>query len=385
MKRTLKLTLNEIKHLKWTVLVTALALTLFTASLFSVLFVYNDLSYNVFNYFDTTDGFIGCFAYNARISQVTDDGSNELYYGWVNSFTHRGATIRAENGNTFNTEFEKIEELEDGIKVVHKYYYTGLSVYVNDKYRNKYAEEMQEIPLPQKVWEILIDKEIAEGLQVDVGDKVSIDDYSFTVCGVYDYAKYNGNYDICYPFVVAVDENVEFDRLDIECDASYQVYLQYLQLQRAGIEVEYGWSLKFYMDNLSLVNGFLIAIAITIFAVNLLILYATFSVILHNRRAYICRLKVMGASDLLVFATYFIIVVALLVVICIAAFFLSQLMVTSIMDACGEAFGSAFTTSTSFGLVGIYFAIVTVLLGALCYLSVRKIDNRAIVTATRSD
>lgn len=385
MKRTLKLTLNEIKHLKWTVLVTALALTLFTASLFSVLFVYNDLSYNVFNYFDTTDSFIGCYAYNASISQVTDEGNDELYYGWVTCFTHRGVIINAENGNSFNTEFEKIEELENGVNVIHKYYYSGMTVYVNDKYRECYAEAMEEIPLPQNVWEILIDKEIAEGLQVDVGDKVSIDDYVFTVCGVYDYAMYRGNYYICDPFVVAVDENVVFYELEIECDSSYQVYLQYLQLQRAGVEVKYGSNLQFYMDNLSLVNSFLIAIAITIFAVNLLLLYATFSVILHNRQAYICRLKVMGASDLLVFAAYFIIIVALLVVICVAAFFLSQLMVSSIMDACGEAFGSAFTTRTSFGLVGIYFAVTTVLLGALCYLSVRKIDNRAIVTATRSD
>ena len=121
------------------------------------------------------------------------------------------------------------------------------------------------------------------------------------------------------------------------------------------------------------------------FAVNLALLYATFSVILHNRRAYVCRLKVMGARNGTVFATYFIIVVALLAVICVLGFFLSQAIVSNIMDVCEQAFGSPFTADVSFGIVGIYFAIITVLLGALCYLNVRRIDNEACVTVTRSD
>ena len=136
---------------------------------------------------------------------------------------------------------------------------------------------------------------------------------------------------------------------------------------------------------MALVEGFLIAVAVTVFAVNLALLYATFSVILHNRTAYVCRLKIMGARDGMVFATYFIIVVALLAVICVAGFFLSQAIVSNIMDVCEQAFGSEFTTNVSFGIVGIYFVIITVLLGALCYLNVRKIDNKACVAVTRSD
>lgn len=151
------------------------------------------------------------------------------------------------------------------------------------------------------------------------------------------------------------------------------------------VQVELSSYSKAMMDNLSLVNGFLIAIGLTVFTVNLLILYATFSIILRNRRSYVCRLKVMGASNATVFSVYFLIIVLLLVVICVAGFFLSKLMVSSIMDACTQAFESEFTSETSFSVTAIYFAVVFVLLGALCYLNASKIDNKAIVLATRSD
>lgn len=383
MKRTLKLTLNEIKHLKWTVLVTALALALFTASLFSVIFVYNDLSVNVFNYVDTTDHDKNCLARRVSVKQASDNIQDGLYCGDIQGLTYAGVTIVADNGNKFVTQFE-VKEVINGVTITHLNFYRGYAFYVNDNYLSFYSDLMQNVAIPQNAWEILLDGFIAEQLQVGVGDKVQINDYNFTVCGTYN-REIDGFDKIHYPFVMSVDENTLFDVLNSEFDSSYTAYLQYLRLQRLGVDVEYGYSLKFYMDNLSLVNGFLIAIALTLFAVNLLILYAMFSVILRNRRSYVCRLKIMGASNALVFAVYFVIIAVLLAVICVAAFFLSKLMVSNIMEACSQAFESAFAVSTSFGVVGVYFASVLVLLGALCFLSVRKIDNKAIVFVTRSD
>lgn len=387
MKKIFKLTFNEIKHLKWTVLVTTLALTLFTASLFSVIFVYNDLSYNVFNHFDATDNTLTFFAYDAAVSRIDDGSLNGIYVGFVPEVTGSGLVITADNGNSFETEYETVEDLGNGVHVTHSYALSGEAVIVTEQYLERYAEIMRQIPMPTKTGEILLDVRISQALQVDAGDSVYIAGKQFTVCGTYSRDDYSyEDFDLNSYWLLAVDENTVFDRVRVEREKSAQVYQMYLRAQRAGIEVSYGgWFTETYLSNMALVEGFLIAVAVTVFAVNLALLYATFSVILHNRTAYVCRLKIMGARDGMVFATYFIIVVALLAVICVAGFFLSQAIVSNIMDVCEQAFGSEFTTNVSFGIVGIYFVIITVLLGALCYLNVRKIDNKACVAVTRSD
>lgn len=387
MKRIFKLTFNEIKHLKWTVLVTALALTLFTASLFSVIFVYNDLSYNVFNHFDATDNTLTFFAYDAAVSQIADEGLNGIYVGFAPEVTGSGLVITADNGNSFETEYETVEDLGNGVHVTHSYSLSGDAVVVTEQYLERYAEIMRQIPIPTKTGEILLDAQISQALQVNAGDKVHIADKQFTVCGTYNRSDYTyEDFDLNSYWLLAVDENTVFDRVRVEREKSVEVYEMYLRAKRAGIDVSYGgWFTETYMSNMALVEGFLIAVAVTVFAVNLALLYATFSVILHNRRAYVCRLKVMGARNGTVFAMYFIIVVALLAVICVLGFFLSQAIVSNIMDVCEQTFGSVFTTDVSFGIVGIYFAIITVLLGALCYLNVRSIDNEVCVVVTRSD
>lgn len=380
MKRTLKLTLNEIKRLKWTVLVTALALVLFTASLFSVIFVYNDLSVNVFNYFDSTDEPLSFYATSASASMITPKYQDGLIDGTIEGLT-RNATLTA-NGNSMPTEYEETDE--NGVTSV--FWKNARAVCVTERYLTAYEKIFDLVPLPRKANQIMLNGDSAKQLQAGVGDTVLIADKQFTVCGVLDerYEELDstlGSYD----FVLSVDGETVFDEAKVVLSKSEQLYSAYLTLQKNGVQVELSSYSKAMMDNLSLVNGFLIAIGLTVFTVNLLILYATFSIILRNRRSYVCRLKVMGASNATVFSVYFLIIVLLLVVICVAGFFLSKLMVSSIMDACTQAFESEFTSETSFSVTAIYFAVVFVLLGALCYLNASKIDNKAIVLATRSD
>ena len=379
MKRVFKLTLNEIKHLKWTVLVTALALILFTASLFSVIFVYNDLSDNVFNYFDGEDEPLSFYAKNASASEIISDVQCGLFEGEKEELTYN-AVLTAANGNSLSTEIEEVDE--DGVTYFE--HISSRAICVTERYLDTYGKAFDLIPLPQKTGEIMLEKEYAEQLQVSAGDVVSIGDKQFTVCGTYDDELY-GDFDLAYGFVVSVDENTVFESVNVSLDKSKDMYQAYRTLKKNNVDVELSGYTQSMLDNLSLVNGFLIAIALTIAVVNLLILYAVFAVILRNRQAYICRLKIVGASNLLVFAVYFTIIVVLLIAICVAGFFLSKLIVANIMDACSQAFESAFTTNVSFGIVGVYFAVITVLLGLLCYLSACRIDGKTIVSVTRSD
>ncbi len=378
MKRILKLTFNEIKHLKWTVLVTALALTLFTASLFAVIFVYADLSGNVFNYFDGEGDDMSFYAKSASAKDVTNELQSGLFVGEADGIT-RSAVLTAYGGNSVSTETEVVKG--DG-----SVYYESLycrAVVVTQFYLDAYRKAFDVVSLPKKSGEILLADTIAEKLQVNVDDEITIGERNFTVCGVYDKKLFSSLLD--YDYLVSVDENTVFSEVNVSFNKSENMYNAYLTLQKNGVEAELSGFAQAMMDNLSLVNGFLIAIALTIATVNILILYAVFAVILRNRQSYVCRLKIAGAGNGLIFAVYFTIIIVLLALICVAGFFLSKLMVNSIMDACTQAFESPFTAHTDFGVCAVYFAAVGVLLVLLCFFIVRKIDNKAIVSVTRSD
>lgn len=380
MKRILKLTFNEIKHLKWTVLITALALTLFTASLFAVIFVYVDLSDNVFNYFDGEKEQLSFYAYDASVSNITVERNEGLFVGIIDNLTNT-TVLTAPNGNSVSTETEITDENGN----VDYEYIGGQAVVVTQRYLDTYRKVFDVVSLPQKTGEVLLEKAVADKLQVNVGDEISIGDRSFTVCGVYDAELYSSLFDLNYGYVVSVDENTVFTQVEASLNQSKYLYRAYVSTRKNDVKVELSTYTQAMLDNVSLVNGFLIAIMLTIAIVNLLILYAVFAVILRNRQSYVCRLKIAGAGNGLIFAVYFTIIVVLLAVICVAGFFLSKLIVANVMDACTQAFESPFTARTDFGIAAIYFAAVGLLLALLCYLTVRKIGNKAIVSATRSD
>lgn len=377
MKGLFKQIYNEIKHIRWTALITALALTLFTASLLSVVYVYKDLQKNILNYFDTLDASLTIYAKNVSISTLGEkDG---IFQGDISGVTEN-ATVTAPNGNVFKTEEERIIFGKPSI-----YVHEAGVIYVTDKYLQGFGEDYKGYLIPHtKPWEISMSSEVAEKLGVQVGDVVTIRDLQFTVCGIYVIDK-NNSASFPYAYIVSVDENILFYTMVVDLGNAASAYSMYNRARSKGVDISIGGMFKVYLDNLSLVNAFLIAIAAIIFVVNLFILYAMFSSLLHSRMAYVCRLKTLGCTNGVIFTIYFAIIFALVVVISVCAFFLSQAIVANIMDICAQAFDSTFVTDVSFGLACVYFALVTAILVALCFASVRKINNQTVIDTVRSD
>ena len=348
--------------------------------------MYNDLSYNVLNYFDTLDEPLTIEVQNVNIRDVGLSDGHGVFSGKIDGVTDWNGAIYA-NGQSFEMHQEIKSEGENGHIVIHSTTHSAYAVYVTDEYAERNFEQLGITGDVKTVDSICLHRIVADRLQVAKGDFVEAGGKSYVVVGIYgdDEIDELEFYSVIKAFALFVDENAVFSNLKIQTETSVQTYNLLLALQRNNIDADYSAEFKNYVNNLSLVNGFLIAVSLTILAVNLIILYATFSMILRNRQAYVCRLKVAGATNGLIFAVYFVIIAVILAVICVAAYFLSQLAVSQIMDACAQAFESEFATRVWVGPVGVYFAVVTVLLATLCYLSVRKINNRAIVTATRSD
>lgn len=382
MKRLLKLTFNEIKHLKWTVIVTALALTLFTASLFSVVCVYLDLTDNILSYFDTLDEPLSISAQNVSIRDVGLANGHGIFHGKIDFVTDWRAVLSA-NGN----EFALKQELQDDKGNIHQTTHAAYAFYVTDEFAEAEFDKLGIAGDADTVNAICLHRMVADKLQVEAGGYVDIGDNRYRVVGIYDEDDPDSwtVYSVIHAFTLFVDENAVFSELDIQTETSRQTYDLLLSLQRKKIDADYSYGFKTYVENLSLVNAFLIAIAITVFLVVMLLFYVTISVILNNRRPYVCRLKTIGATDGIITAMYYIIIFILLSIICVAAFFLSKLMVVNIMRACEQAFETTFVTNVNFGVTAVYFAAVAALLAVFCYLCVRKVDDKTIVTVTRND
>lgn len=364
----------------------ALALTLFTASLFSVVCVYLELTDNILNYFDTLDEPLSIYVDDVSMSDIGLKNPRGLFYGSMYGVTDRDAVVYG-SGKEFPLHQEYVTT-EDGKTIIHLTTYSAYAAYATDEFAVKYGEQLgidNSISSLKKA--ICLDKIVAEELQVNVGDTVIIGDETYQVVSVYD--EYNSDdYGSIFRgrvFVAFVKDTAVFSRLYIETETSRQTYDLLLRLQRLELDANYSGFFQTYVKNLSIVNAFLIAIAVTVFVVNLLIMYAMITVILLNRKSYVCRLKTLGCTDGAVFAIYFVIVFVLLIIINIAAFFLSKLIVLNIMDICAQAFEATFTTSVNFGVAAINFGICAVLLAALCFVAVSRINNKAIIEATRSD
>ena len=87
MKRFLRLIYNELKVLRISVVVAAITLTFFTASLFSVLNVYFNLSDNIFENLDKSGSSLSISAENIAVAEQKLSIVNGSFWGHKNSIT----------------------------------------------------------------------------------------------------------------------------------------------------------------------------------------------------------------------------------------------------------------------------------------------------------
>lgn len=132
MKRFLRLIYNELKVLRISVVVAAISLTFFTASLFSVLNVYFNLSNNIFENLDKSGSSLSISAENISVSeQISSNGS---FWGYKNNVTRNAVLTNAQN-KEFHTE-QRIET--DGN--VQLFSYSGVAYIATDKYMQTYEQ-----------------------------------------------------------------------------------------------------------------------------------------------------------------------------------------------------------------------------------------------------
>lgn len=194
---------------------------------------------------------------------------------------------------------------------------------------------------------ILLCKEIASELDVDVGDVVSVGDRKFAVADIYDRGKVVHKYahdEAVAPsawYYIVSDEDIRYDKLYFTYGSSQRTMGVYRRYGEAN-----GWAMSSVLteweENISVVETYYGYLVILLGALILFLLYVLFTLFFRSRKAQICRYKLLGATDSTVAGIY--LTIALIVVffsVALAAGF-SVLLSKFMLGLCTKLFGSEY-------------------------------------------
>lgn len=375
MKRFLRLIYNELKVLRISVVVAAISLTFFTASLFSVLNVYFNLSNNIFENLDKSGSSLSISAENISVSeQISSNGS---FWGYKNNVTRNAVLTNAQN-KEFHTE-QRIETDGD----VQIFSYSGVAYIATDEYIKNYEpyKEFIEGTFPCRTNEICLSNYIASELEVTVGDTIRIGTDDFIITAIYDETLIKGlpNYFIC------VDDTFLFDDVNIELATSADTYRLYNKLLSKGIDVKIPAFYDVYIDGISATNGFLSAISAAIFIANIIIIYAMFSMIVINRKKHICRMITLGASNTTIFEIFYLLLFFIVTMVNMIAYGLSNIFGQEIIGMCSTLFEMEFT-ATRQPLTLLFYTVINMILLLLMYLlQIRNISKQTVLDSIKGE
>lgn len=375
-----KILKNELKLLRISVLIISIALLMFTASLFSILSVYVNLSSNIFNSLDNDDNSLVFDACNINFATITTYEKDGLFIADKNQLT-RNAIIKNQVGNIFETE-QKIQN-ENGLSLIS---YTGIACYptktftqIIDKYKNIIC--LKGDMVCQKN-EICISDFVATQLNVSINDIVYINNISFLITGIYT----NKILDAQLPYyILSTDDNVIWDRVNIQLGSSKKTYQLYNKLNSKGKDVQIPSFHEIYINNFSLMNALLIASSIILFFVNIVMVYALFSMILLNRKSFICKLDILGYKRENVFAIYYGIISLISFVVNLFAIFIANFISENIVKLCADIFSIEMIMSSPWWIAIGNFLLILVVSLFLYLINIKHIRHNAFKEAARSD
>ncbi len=377
MKRFLRLIYNELKVLRISVVVAAITLTFFTASLFSVLNVYFNLSANIFENLDKSGNSLSISAENISIAEQNLNNVNGNFWGHKNSLTRDAVLTNAQN-KEFHTE-QRTETDGD----VQLFSYSGVAYIATDKYMQTYEQYNDYIKgtFPRHANEICLCNYIATELEVTIGDTVRIGTDDFIISAIYDETLIQGlpNYFIC------VDDDFWFDDVNIELATSEDTFRLYNKWLSKGIDVQIPAFYDVYIDGISATNGFLLAISLAIFIANIIIIYAMFSMIVINRKKHICRMLTLGASNATIFEVFYLLLFGIVTVVNAIAYGLSNIFGKEIIGMCSTLFEMQFTVARQPLILLVYTVINMVLLLLMYLLQIKNISKQTVLDSIKGE
>lgn len=388
MKTFFKLIALEAGFLKKTLIIISVILTAFTAALLAILSVMLDMPHGMYEAMDNwKSGYYD--SYGGESFAISLDGvsfSEATKYRADGYFAVKdGLTRKTEltaNGNIFMT---------DTVTML------GKVEYRIERYG--YVLERGSVNLLQRVATfdgnlqgdvMFLSDECANELGAAVGDTVQIDDMSFAVVAIYNLDALRLDYqfeDVVLPkgwfFVSFANDTLTYNNAYLMYHTVADIYTCFRSLNRKGVQCGVYDTLTNGFDNVALVQTFYGCLAALLGALVLFVMYVLFTLFYRERKAQICRLKLLGATDATVSLVYFTIAMFIVIVTVVVATALSVALSIHFMDICTVLFDAVYVYTFRLWLPLCTFGVFTLLSGAMFLLLGRKISRVPVAEEVR--
>ncbi|MCD8040028.1 MAG: hypothetical protein LUF82_00725 [Clostridia bacterium] len=374
MMKVLHLAKRELKLLKKTVIIITLILTVFLSALFGVISVQADLTQNIYDYIDSSYTQLCLDVKSASLSGVQQQFDGLFVTAQKDGIT-RNAVITNAYGTVFNTSQTSVTG--DTTTITN---YNGAVICLNEC--TLQSLQNYSYTLLQGDWvaaenEICISSCIAGCLNAAIGDALYIDGGTYTVTGIYSATAYGCHY------LVTVSGDMVLDKITAYFYSSKDLYTAYSKLTAKGFTAEMPFAVSNYLDNLYTVKWFLTACAVLVFIVVIAVLYSLTSIFYRQRKGYICRLKLLGATNFTVAAVYCGIAIFMLAVSAVTAAALAVLFNRYIMGICENLLGIAFEAHFNFAVPAAVFAVLVAVVLVIYILFARKTKTTSVAQEIR--
>lgn len=393
MKVILKFIWLEADLLKRTIIIIGIILAVFSAAFLSVISVMIDIPLGLYNGLDMRLTTFECGIYGASFNEADRWGGVASYadiYGVTSD-----AELQVSSSGAFQTEqtfyYGSSEVTRNyngkGVNLRHAELFLN---YDGGKISGSWLDGEGQICLSSAVAESEYFKS-----PVKVGDTVNISGRKYTVVGIYDYDKvYSVNNRMLPPayYYVSVGSTEKVSEVHINYPDSKTLNEAYKAMTRRGVNAyvsglridtrSYSYNL---FGNIDLVEAFFMAVALVLGLILIFILYSLMSIFYRQRKANICRMKMLGAKSGTVAGIYCSVTVVLLLFAVVIGAALSIPFNLYFTSLCEFLFGFEFAAHFYLYIpVCFFFAMTAISLCIYAFFN-RKIKNAVIAQEVRHE
>lgn len=393
MKIIFKFLLLEADLLKRTIIIMGLILTVFSAAFLSVISVMIDIPLGLYNGLDKRLTTFECGIYDISFDEAERWGGIASYadiYGITSE-----AELEVHSLGVFQTEQTVYYGSSE---VTRNYNGKAVSLEFVELFSNYNGSVVAGGWLDGE-GQICLSSAVAESSyfssHVKVGDIVNISARKYTVVGIYDYSEVSDVNNRLLPpayYYVSVGSAEKTSVVHINYPDSRMLNEAYKAMTRRGVDAyvsgirldtrTYSYNL---FGNVDLVEAFFMAVAFVLGLIIIFILYSLMSIFYRQRKANICRLKMLGAKSGTVAGIYCSVAVVLLLIAVIIGAALSIPFNLYFTNLCAYLFGFEFAAHFYFYIPVCFFVAMTAI--SLCIYAFfnRKIKNSVIAQEVRHE
>lgn len=382
MKSILKLIGLEVNFMKATIILIGLILSVFTASLLSVVSVLLDVPDGMYNYLTENVSRLTLSVEIPSLAEAQALGGDRVY-GTKEGLTSN-TTIISQSGVAYD-----VGQIPATAAASAGGLFRGYAINADDAYQfSVWDDALVSGEWPSASGQACISATIYNAIGANVNQTITIGDESYTVVGIYYVSRIEKNASNHTPpvayYYVSVDENYPLDECFLDFDDSANLRQCYDRLKNGGYNPVLPPMVQLRFENIDLALSFFSAIAVVLAIVDLFILYSLMALFYRQRKQQICRMKMLGARNVVIAGIYCFVATVLVIFSTVLGSVLSIGFNRYYMQLCTLLFGTVFNATFRIALPLALFGVFIIFVLVLFAFFQRKIGNTRIAEEVRS-